>query len=111
MSYITPEEIESVVRSFGSDSLKVVGGDFEGGIHLQQVPDEISHCISDLLKLQNQKTIKGIKSFLEIGSAAGGNAFIFNHWFDIERTVIIDDNKHPKHIHRPQTLSHIEYHE
>jgi predicted O-methyltransferase YrrM len=111
MSSITKEHIQVLVESLGSDSLKVVGGKYEGGIHLQQIPDEIAPCIFDLLKLQHQKVIKGVNSFLEIGAAAGGNAFLFNYFFTLDRLVLIDNNKHPKHNLRPHVLRDVPHDE
>jgi len=82
------DEIKNIIEDFGSDSLKVVGGKFEGGIHLQQIPDEIAPCIFDLLELE--KKGNPIKNFLEIGSASGGNAFIINYFFEFKKKVLID---------------------
>ena len=107
MSNITIEWIQSFVEHLGSDSLKVVGGKFEGGIHLQQVPDEIAPCIYDLLELQKRNDVPGIKSYLEIGTAAGGTTYLFNYFFDLERIVVIDDNKHPKFYLRAEILNGI----
>jgi len=98
------DEIKDYVERMGSDNLRVFGGTYEGGINLQQVPDEISQCIQGLLGFK-------IKNFLEIGSAAGGNAFMFNNFFKFENLVIIDDNEHPKHKLREQTLSYIPHEE
>lgn len=91
MRKLTTQEVELM----GSDSQLIFGGTFEGGYHLQQVPDEIVPCINDIIK----SGIK-IKHFLEVGSAAGGSTHLFNYAFNLESIVIIDDNKHPKHIHR-----------
>ena len=108
MSNITTEQIELEIESFGSDSLEVVGGKWEGGINLQQIPDEISPCIFDLLKLRETTLIE---NFLEIGAAAGGNAFIFNYFFSFEIMVLIDNNRHKKHIHRESILSKVPHYE
>jgi cephalosporin hydroxylase len=100
---ITQEEIEQFILDAGSDSLSVFGGTHEGGIHIQQVPDELAPCIAAILKSDEQ-----ITSYLEIGVAAGGTTFIFNHFFQPEKTVLIDDNRHPKHVLRPEILKEIE---
>jgi len=96
------QTIKDFILDAGSDHLPTFGGKFEGGIHLQQVADEITPCLVELLKYK-----KDIKSFLEIGSAAGGSAFIFNHFFDLETIVLIDDNKHGKHGLRGDVLKGI----
>ena len=98
------KEIEQFVIESGSDSLAVFGGKFEGGIHIQQIPDEIAPCISEILKSGK------IKSYLEIGVAAGGTAFVFNHYFHPE-IVLIDDNKHHKAALRPKVMDKIIRHE
>lgn len=95
MEQITTQDIEML----GSDSQLVFGGTFEGGIHLQQVPDEISPCLNDILKSGNN-----IKNFLEIGSAAGGSSYLFDHVFDLDNIIIIDDNNHSKSKFRPEIL-------
>jgi cephalosporin hydroxylase len=96
---ITIKEVEAM----GSDSQLVFGGTFEGGIHLQQLPDEIVPCLNDILKSNKQ-----ILSILEIGAAAGGSTYLFNHVFKPKTIVIIDDNKHPKHIFRTAIIKKIQ---
>lgn len=95
MKKITIQEIEMM----GSDSQLVFGGTFEGGIHLQQIPDEIAPCLNDILKSGYP-----VKNFLEIGAAAGGSTWLFNHVFKPENIVVIDDNCHKKHIFRPAII-------
>jgi len=111
MSNITAEQIQSFIEALGSDSLKVVGGRFEGGIHLQQIPDELAPCLYDLRRLEDEKVTKGIRTYLEIGAASGGSAFIFNYFFDLQRLTLIDDNRHPKHNLRPNVLKDADYQE
>ena len=86
----------SDIEKLGSDNLQVFGGTFEGGIHLQQIPDEIAPCLNDIET--------DVKNILEIGSAAGGMAWLFNHVFNPDNIVIIDDNQHHKHILRKVIL-------
>lgn len=95
---VTIEQIENM----GSDSLLVFGGKFEGGINIQQVPEEITDCLNDIID-----SGKEINNFLEIGSAAGGSTVLFNDIFDLENVVIIDDNFHWKHNLRPGNLKGI----
>jgi predicted O-methyltransferase YrrM len=103
MKNLTKEQINTQILEFGSDNLSVFGGEYEGGINLQQVPFEITECIYFLLS-QN----KTFQNFLEVGSAGGGNTFTFHHFFNPSNVVIVDDNNHPKHGLRPNTLKHIE---
>lgn len=98
MSY-TVEGIESFIINSGSDSLSVFGGSFEGGIHIQQIPDELAACVKSILDSGEE-----ITSYLEIGAAAGGTTFVFNYYFDLTGIVLIDDNVHPKHVLRSNIL-------
>ncbi len=91
--------IEFFVHSLGSDKLSSLGGTYEGGKRLQQIPDEIAPCIADLVGLN---CLRQLKNFLEIGSAAGGTAFLFNHYFQFENIVLIDDNIYLKKIKQPE---------
>lgn len=97
------EEILQFILDAGSDDLGVFGGDYAGGIRIQQIPDEIAPCINDLMSCG-----KDINSLLEIGSAAGGTAYVFNRFFKPERIVIIDDNLHARHDLRQEILKGIE---
>lgn len=100
-------DLSEAILDLGSDNLDVFGGKYEGGIHLQQSLDEIKSLLEYLI-YQNRNYL----NFLEIGSAAGGNTFLFNYYFDFKNIVIIDDNQHPKHQLRKTILqknNYIEY--
>jgi predicted O-methyltransferase YrrM len=99
------EKLKNEILNFGSDSIEVFGGKFEGGINLQQRIDEITDLIMFLI--ENTESV----NFLEIGAAAGGNTFIFNKYLNIVSTCIVDDNKHPKHGLRSVILKDIKYDE
>lgn len=86
----------SEIEALGSDDLKTFGGVFEGGIYLQQIPDEIAPCINDIIE-----SGRPMRNMLEIGSAAGGNVWLFDSIFGPENVAIIDDNKHPRADRRP----------
>jgi len=98
-------EIESFISAAGSDDLPTFGGSFVGGIYLQQVPSELASCIKAIMATSNSNS--PINSYLEIGVAAGGTAFIINHFFHPSRIVLIDDNQHPKSKHRAAILQGI----
>jgi len=102
----TISELKSVIEDLGTDHLPTFGGKYEGGIHLQQIADEIAPCIYDLIKV-NWK----FKNFLEIGSAAGGNIYLFNHFFNFDNITIIDNNKHKKYALRQEILKDIPHNE
>lgn len=95
-------EIEQFIVDAGSDSLEVFGGTYEGGIHIQQIPDELAPCVVAVLD-----SGEDIPSYLEIGAAAGGTTYVMNHFFSPQSIVLIDDNIHPKHELRPDTLKGI----
>jgi hypothetical protein len=103
---MTLEEIEKYILEAGSDDLGTFGGYFEGGIHCQQVPDELAPCILSILS-----TGKRINSYLEIGVAAGGTTFLIDYFFNPSVIVLVDDGKHHKAGFRPTILKNIEYHE
>lgn len=83
------EDVLRYIYSCGSDNVTVFGGLYEGGYHIQQVPEELAHAIVVISRYRT-------KTYLEIGAAAGGTARVF--WdFGIARDIfIIDDNRHPK---------------
>jgi len=86
------------VRKAGTDHVAFGGTDSHlGGIHIQQVPDEIGPVI---YILQREK----IKSYLEIGAAAGGLVFMIHKMLKPSVITIVDDNKHKKHRLRENIL-------
>lgn len=87
----TVKEIVRFVEEAGSDDLPTFGGTHVGGIHIQQVPDEIAPCIRTILESGRR-----IKSYLEVGVASGGTTFLLNHYFRPETIVLVDDGKHWK---------------
>ncbi|MCD6329037.1 MAG: class I SAM-dependent methyltransferase [Candidatus Cloacimonetes bacterium] len=103
---ITYKEIEDFIINAGSDDLPTFGGKYEGGIHCQQIPDEIASYILAILKFKQK-----IESYLEIGVAAGGTTYLFNHFFSLKKIVLIDDNKHHKAKLRPEVLRDVTYQE
>lgn len=100
------EEIKQYILEQGSDSLHHFGGSYEGGIHLQQNPNEISEILNFLLQ-----SGKEFNYMLEVGSAAGANAKVFCEILEIKELFIIDDNKHDKHVHRGTNLKNVNHKE
>jgi len=99
-------EIKQYLLEVGSGILAQFKEGQDGFIYLQQSADEFAPCLFELLKSKAT-----IKSYLEIGSAAGGTAFVFNHFFDLEKTVLIDDNELWQSSHRKEILKDVVYQE
>lgn len=97
-------EIKEYILLQGSESTTVCGGNFEGGIYLQQYPDEIAEVLDYLLKAR-----ASYSNMLEVGSAAGGNSKVFSEILSINKLYIVDDNNHPRHQYRPTTLKGLDY--
>jgi cephalosporin hydroxylase len=106
MKKISLKKIEDFILAAGSDDLATFGGSFEGGIHCQQIPDEIAPCIHKIL----ESGVK-VRNYIEIGVAAGGTAFLFDHFFNPDLLVLVDDNRHHKAGLRPDILKDVPTHE
>jgi cephalosporin hydroxylase len=98
----TVEIIERAIIAAGSDHLGVFGGDHEGGACVQQIPDEFARFVA--LVLQGEPVL----SYLEIGSAAGGTAYLVHHLLRPAKMVLVDDDGHPRHLDRSRVLDGIE---
>lgn len=96
------EDIEQFILKSGSDDLPTFGGSFEGGCHCQQIYDEFSPMILELIN-----SGENLENYLEVGVAAGGTTKILNHFFKFKTSVLIDDNKHPKAQLRSQVLKDV----
>jgi len=83
----TIEPIRKAINDLAPYVPGVSSGGYRGGICLQQIPSEIANCIAYL-----KDGDKTVNSYLEVGSAAGGTAYIFDMFFDIDTMVLIDDN-------------------
>lgn len=102
----TLRDIEQFIIAAGSDDLGTFGGGYQGGVEVQQVPDEIGPCI--LALLESGKTFE---SYLELGVAAGGLTYLVNHYLKPEKIVLVDDNQHHKAGKRVEVLRGIAYRE
>lgn len=81
------------VRAAGTDSLSYFGNGYthEGGLYLQQNPDEFAALA---LLLKDTAPIGG--AYLEIGSASGGAAVFLHREVGFSRVLSIDDGNHPR---------------
>jgi len=98
------EEVKDDILSMGSDNLARFGGSFAGGIHLQKDPMEYARLIDFLIKRKS-------KSYLEIGSAAGGGCYALNKYLKFNKIVVMDDNKHSKSHLRSEILKDVKHEE
>jgi predicted O-methyltransferase YrrM len=103
---LTIDEIIKFIESVGTEG----GPDFgpsglKGGIRTQQVPDEIAPCLHYLMNNG------GVRSYCEVGSAAGGTTWLFHHFLHPEKIVIVDDNKHPSSRWRSEILKDVSRYE
>ncbi|MEN6473771.1 MAG: class I SAM-dependent methyltransferase [Syntrophaceae bacterium] len=101
---IMPALIESFIMDSGSDNVAVFGGRFEGGIHCQQVPDELAGFIKFMLDAGS-----AIQSYLEISISAGGTACVIAKFLNPENIVVIDNNRHWAAAKRAAILNGIGY--
>jgi len=99
---LSVDSIYNELLEHGSDNLQRFGGNYEGGIHLQQDPKEFAELIVFL------EDIKPMDSYLEIGSAAGGCIWAFNHYLNFKNIIVIDDGLHRKFKLREEILKGIE---
>lgn len=82
-------ELIEAVEEAGSDHLATFGGRFEGGYNIQQDPGELADLVLAL-------SGRGLRSYLQVGSAAGGSERFLCERLCIPRLTIVDDGKHPK---------------
>ena len=92
-----------LIRAAGTDSLAHFGNGYsvEGGLYLQQNPDEFA-ALSLFLKRH-----RPIKNYLEIGSASGGSCRFLYEQVGFERTISVDDGCHPRATEQAGNLSTI----
>jgi predicted O-methyltransferase YrrM len=98
------DELVELIKSWGSDHVGRFRGSYDGGIHLQQDPEEMANLI---VFLQHRK-IK-IKNYLEVGCAAGGFTYVIDHFFKPKNIVLVDDEKHRRHQFLKTVLKDVNY--
>jgi hypothetical protein len=84
------EEIERFVEDAGSDDLPTFGGTHEGGIYIQQIPDEIAPCIHAMLAAGEP-----VRSYFELGVAAGGMTYLAMLLSPAD-VVLLGTGEHPR---------------
>lgn len=86
---MTRDDVLEKVLAAGSDSIGVFGGRYEGGIRLQQEPEEYAEFLWSLI----QEPLS-FSHICEVGTAAGGNARMLAELLLPSRLLLIDDNSH-----------------
>jgi predicted O-methyltransferase YrrM len=98
------DEIKEKIEKLGSDHTGRFGGNYNGGIYLQQSPTEMTKLLLFLIDRNRM-----YRNYLEVGCAAGGFAFLMNLFFNIENMVLIDDGKHVRAKMLPEVLKDVNY--
>ncbi|MCL2449601.1 MAG: class I SAM-dependent methyltransferase [Polyangiaceae bacterium] len=86
------EVLRSQIRAAGTDKLSHFANGYvrEGGLSLQQNPDEFAAlCIA-------LAGCKPIRNYLEIGSASGGACRFLHEYLHFDRVFVLDDGQHPR---------------
>ncbi len=85
-------ELREKIRNAGTDSLAHFQNSyaFEGGLSLQQNPDEFARLCLFL------KGRSPLGTYVEIGSASGGACRFIYENVGFERALILDDGRHPR---------------
>jgi predicted O-methyltransferase YrrM len=86
------ERLRTLIRQSGTDCLRHFGNGYshEGGLALQQNPDEFAALCLFLRRRRPFST------YLEIGSASGGTGRILSEELGFGLTISIDDGRHPR---------------
>lgn len=84
------DEVRDEIRQSGTDELAYFlnGYTFEGGLSLQQNPDEFA-ALCLLLKERGP-----FENYMEIGSASGGTCLFLHHAVGFKNVLSLDDGNH-----------------
>lgn len=95
--------VRTLVRQAGTDSLEYFGNGYtyEGGLFLQQNPDEFAALC---LLLGEHKPIR---RYLEIGSASGGACLFLHQQIGFSEVFCVDDGNHPRAAYQDRHFSRI----
>ena len=99
------KRLKELIASWGSDYIGRFGGSYDGGIFLQQSPQEAAELVAFLQSALNEKPL----NYLEVGCAAGGLTFVMNYFLNLDNIILIDDEKHRRWKKISETLRHISY--
>ncbi|HEX8424624.1 MAG TPA: class I SAM-dependent methyltransferase [Pyrinomonadaceae bacterium] len=95
--------LRDLIRTSGTDSLSHFGNGYtyEGGLSLQQNPDEFAALILLLKERQPYAT------YMEIGSASGGACLLLQREVGFERVLSLDNGEHPRAVEQKKNFSQI----
>jgi predicted O-methyltransferase YrrM len=91
------------VRDSGTDSIAHFGNGYtkEGGLFLQQNPDEFA-ALCALLRRYTP-----IHNYVEIGSASGGSCRFISEQVGFDRAFCLDNGEHPRAPEQPGNFAHV----
>lgn len=96
-------EVRDRIRESGTDSLSYFGNGYshEGGLYLQQNPDEFAALTLFLRERGPHAT------YMEIGSASGGACFFLHKELGFQRLLSLDNGEHPRAVSQDEHFSQI----
>ncbi|MCF4167506.1 class I SAM-dependent methyltransferase [Zavarzinia compransoris] len=90
MSVPSYSEMVELVKEAGSSQQEFFGYPVkEGGLYLQQDPEEFAALVHFLAK-----EVQGADLTLDLGIASGGQTKFLRDYFDAKKTIIVDDGRH-----------------
>jgi predicted O-methyltransferase YrrM len=98
------EQLRDRIRQSGTDSLSHFGNGYthEGGLYLQQNPDEFA-ALTLFLRERGPH-----KDYMEIGSASGGACLFLTREVGFKSVMSLDNGEHPRAVAQPEHFGQIE---
>lgn len=97
------DQLRARVRASGTDSLSHFGNGYthEGGLFLQQNPDEFA-ALALFLRERGPHT-----NYMEIGSASGGACLFLSREVGFRRVLSLDDGQHPRAVAQSENFAQV----
>ena len=97
------DRLRDRVRATGTDSLSHFGNGYahEGGLFLQQNPDEFA-ALTIFLRERGPHT-----NYMEIGSASGGACLFLSREVGFGRVLSLDDGQHPRAVAQGENFAQV----
>lgn len=98
------EQLRDRIRAAGTDSLSHFGNGYthEGGLYLQQNPDEFA-ALTLFLRERGPH-----KDYMEIGSASGGACLFLSREVGFKSVMSLDNGEHPRAVAQTEHFAQIE---